>query len=188
MILSCLKSQSNNHYSDSSNSYSTNICSTLKPPKSLSNLYNKFNNFSSQQNRNTENIIKWKYYDVEEIQSLNSLNHEDALILFHINTCSLPKNFEELQFLLDKTKIDFDVIIISESKIKKDTSPINSINLKGYSNESCPTESAVGGTLLHISNHVSYTPRNDLCIYKSTRLESTFFEILNPAKTNVMAG
>ena len=188
MILNCLKSQSNNHYSDSSNSYSTNICSTLKPPKNLSNFYNEFNNFSSQQNRNTENIIKWKYYDIEEIQSLNSLNHEDVLILFHINTCSLPKNIEELEFLLDKTKIDFDVIIISESKIKKDTSPINSINLKGFSNESCPTEPAAGATLLHISNHVSYTPRNDLCIYKSTGLESTFFEILNPAITNVMAG
>ena len=105
------------------------------------------------------------------------------MILFHINTCYLPKNIEELEFLLDKTKIDFDVMIVSESKIKKDKSPLNSISLKGYSHESCPTESAAGGTLLHISNHVSYTPRNDLCIYKSTELESTFFEILNPAKT-----
>ena len=41
-------SQSNNHYSGSSNSYSTNTCSTLKPPKNLSNLFNEFNNFSSQ--------------------------------------------------------------------------------------------------------------------------------------------
>ena len=54
--------------------------------------------------------------------------------LFHINTCSLPKNFEELEFLLDKTKIDFDVIIISESKINKDKSAISSINLKGNLN------------------------------------------------------
>ena len=50
-------SQSNNHYSGSCNSYSTNTCSTLKPPKNLSNLFNEFNNFSSQQNKNTENII-----------------------------------------------------------------------------------------------------------------------------------
>ena len=49
-------SQSNNHYSGSSNSYSTNTCSTLKPPKNLSNLFNEFNNFS-QRNKSTQNII-----------------------------------------------------------------------------------------------------------------------------------
>ena len=69
--------------------------------------------------------------------------------LFHINSCSLPKNTEELKYVLDKAKIDSDVIGISESRIKKDKSPINSINLKGYSHESCPTESAAGGTVIH---------------------------------------
>ena len=106
--------------------------------------------------------------------------------LFHINSCSLPKNTEELKYVLDKAKIDSDVIGISESRIKKDKSPINSINLKGYSHESCPTESAAGGTLLYISNNLSYKPRNDLCIYKSTELESTFIEILAPKKTRVL--
>ena len=120
----------------------TSTYSTLKPPKDLSNLFDEFNNFSSQQNKNTENIINCKYYDIEEIQSLNNLNHKSALSLFHINTCSLSKNIEEFQYLLDKTKIDFDVIGISESRIKNYKSPINSINLKGYSHESCPTESA----------------------------------------------
>ena len=73
-------------------------------------------------------------------------------------------------------------------ELKKDKCPINSINLKGYSHESCPTESAAGGTLLYISNNLSYKPRNDLCIYKSAELESTFIEILNPKKTNVIVG
>ena len=82
-------SQSNNHCSGISSSYSTNTCSTLKPPKNISNLFNEFNNFSSQQYKNTENIINCKYYDIEEIQSLNNLNHKNALSLFHINTCSL---------------------------------------------------------------------------------------------------
>ena len=97
-------------------------------------------------------------------------------------------SLEELEYLLDKTKIDFDAIGINASRIKKDNSPINSINLKGYSHESCPTESAAGGTLLYISNNLSYKPRNDLCIYKSTELESTFIEILAPKKTRVIVG
>ena len=98
-------SQSNNHYRGSSNNYSTNTCSTLKPPKNLSNLFNEFNNFSSQQNKNTENIINSKYYDIKEIQSLNNLNHKNALSLYLIITCSLSKNIEEFKYRLDKTKI-----------------------------------------------------------------------------------
>ena len=50
------------------------------------------------------------YYDVEGIQSLNNLNYKNALSLFYINTCSLSKNVEKLEYLLDKTKIDFHVI------------------------------------------------------------------------------
>ena len=64
--------------------------------------------------------------------------------LFHINTCSFSKNVEELEYLRNKIKIDFDVTGISESRIKKDKSPINSINLKGCSHKPCPTESAAG--------------------------------------------
>ena len=59
--------------------------------------------------------------------------------------------------------------------------------MKGYSYESCPTESA-GGTLRYISIHLSYKPRNHLCINKSTKLESTFDEILNLKKTSVIVG
>ena len=62
--------ESNNYYSDSSGSFSPK-CSKLKPPKNLSNLFNEFNNFSSQQNKDTENI-NYKYYNNEEIQSLNN--------------------------------------------------------------------------------------------------------------------
>ena len=79
--------------------------------------------------------------------------------LFHINTCSLTKNIEEIQYLLGKTRIDVDVIGTSELRTKKNKSPINSINLKDYSYLS-----------LYISNHFSYKPRYDLCIYTSTEL------------------
>ena len=90
-------SQSNNRYSGSSNSYSTNTCLTLKPPKNLSNLFKEFNDFSYQQNKNNENIINCKNYDTEEIQTFNYLIQKNALSLFHINTCSLSKNIDELE-------------------------------------------------------------------------------------------
>ena len=37
-----------------------------------------------------------------------------------------------------------------------------------------PTESSAGGTLLYISNHLSYKSRSDLCIYKSTELVNIY--------------
>ena len=104
-----------------------------------------------------------------------------SLLLTHINTCYLSENIEELEYLINKTKIDFDIIDVSESSIKKII-----VQFKEYSYESCPTEFSEGGTLLYISNHLSYKTGSDLCIDKSRELESIFVEILNPKKTNVI--
>ena len=57
-----------------------------------------------------------------------------------------------------------------------------------FSHEFCPTESSAGGTLLYIRNHLSYKPRNDLSIYKPTELESSFIEISNPKRSNIIIG
>ena len=65
---------------------------------------------------------------------------------------------------------------------------IVNINLKDYSYESCPMESSAGGTVLCISNHLSHKPRSNLCIDRSSRLESTFIDILNPTNPNVILG
>ena len=90
---------------DISGSYPPTTCSTLKPCKSLSKLFKEFNNFSSQQNKDTENIINCKYYNSDEIQNLNNLNHKVALSLFHINTCSLPKIMKKLYSWTTKQKL-----------------------------------------------------------------------------------
>ena len=44
----------------------------------------------------------------------------------------------------------------------------------------------LAGTLLYVANHLSYKPHLDLNIYKSNELESTFIEILNPKKSNII--
>ena len=60
--------------------------------------------------------------------------------------------------------------------------------MKYYFYESYPTESSTGGTLLYISNHLSYKIRSDLCIHTSKELESIFTGVLNPKKKNVIVG
>ena len=64
----------------------------------------------------------------------------------------------------------------------------SNINLNNYSFEFTPTESTAGGTLLYIANHLSYKSRNDLNLYKANQLESTFIEIINSKKSNIIVG
>ena len=95
------------------------------------------------------------------------ISHKNkSLSLFHINACSLNKNFDDLQHHLSCTKTKFDIIAISETRITKQVSWSNNLNLNNYSFEFTSTETSAGGTLLYITNHLSYKYRNDLRIYK----------------------
>ena len=92
--------------------------------------------------------------------------HKGKLLsLFHINSCSLNKNFDDLQHLLNCNKKVFDIIAIGETRITKQVSLSNNFNLNNHSFEFTPTETSAGGTLLYIANHLSYKCQNDLNIY-----------------------
>ena len=69
----------------------TNTSFVLNPPENLTNLFNQFNEFSSDQKQNSDNIRNCKYYNIDEIQSLNKLNNKHLLSLFHINAFFLTK-------------------------------------------------------------------------------------------------
>ena len=98
-----------------------------------------------------------------------------SLSLFHIKACSLNKNFD-------------DIIAISETRISKQVSLLNNLDLNKHSFKFTPTETSAGGTLLYIANHLSYKCFNDLYIYKKNELESTFIEIVSLRKSNVIVG
>ena len=159
----------------------------LNPSEDLKVLVNQFN-ASAEDNTDPENIVQSKYYDIDELQTMKIPNKDKSLALFHINACSLNKNFNELEHLLSCTNKNFDVIAISETRITKNISLTNNLTMNNFSFEFTPTESSAGGTLLYVANHLSYKPRLDLNIYKSNELESTFIEILNPKKSNIIIG
>ena len=54
-------------------------------------------------------------------------NKNKSISLFHINACSLNKNFDDLQHLLSCTKTKFDIIAISETRITKEVSLSNNL-------------------------------------------------------------
>ena len=98
-----------------------------------------------------------------------------------MNSCSLNKNFEDLEYLLKATNKTFDIIAISESRVLKDKNLSKNFNICNYSVELTPTESLAGQTLLYINNK-SCKLRQDICIYKSSELQSTFIETINPTR------
>ena len=85
-----------------------------------------------------------------------------SLSLFNINACFLNENFDDLQHLLSCTKQKFVIIAISETRITKQVSFLNNLNLNNYSFEFTPTETSAGGTLLYIVNHLPHKCCNDL--------------------------
>ena len=96
----------------------------LKPPPNLTFLFNQFNNSSSDQHINHENVVNFRYFDIDPVQSLKFPQKERPLSFFHINACSLKKSFDGLVYLVKCTNKTFDIIAVSETRISKKTSVI----------------------------------------------------------------
>ena len=68
----------------------------------------------------------------------------------HLNISSLQYHLDEFSDLIDKSEAKFSVIVITESRLKKDITPLNNINLPNYNIQ--PTKgSLIKGALYCIS-------------------------------------
>ena len=107
--------------------------------------------------------------------------------MFHLNIASLGLHKDELETSLSLLDHKFDVIAITETKIRSGIEPIFDLSLSGYNNPFLtPTERARGGALLYVKNNIDCKRRNDLeqLMYKSRKLESVFIETINEGKKN----
>ena len=86
--------------------------------------------------------------------------------MLHINICSLNKNFDDMEYLLTTTNMNFDIIAISETRITKNINKIFNINLNNYAPVFTPSKSSAGGILIYVANHLAEKPRTNLKIYK----------------------
>ena len=84
-------------------------------------------------------------------------------------------------------KYTFDIITNSESKFKN--IPTINIEIPGYQSSCIITiEAEKGGTMIHIKNGINFKVREDLKIYQSKSLESTFVELMNEKQSNCIVG
>ena len=80
---------------------------SLKPSSNLELLVNQFNNATPENSDDPEKVCSSKYYDIEEMHIIEISYKNKSLSQFHINACSLNKNFDDLQHLLNCTKRNF---------------------------------------------------------------------------------
>ena len=98
----------------------------------------RVNNATPENGNDPEKIALSKYYDIDEICNIEIPHKNKPLSLFYVNTCSPSKNFDDLQHLLNCTKKFFDIIAVSETRITKNVSLLNNLNLNNYSFDFTP--------------------------------------------------
>ena len=81
---------------------------------------------------------------------MTKLEKSNHFSIFHLNIASLSKHKDEFEDLLSILDYKFDVMGITETKIKKDIVPIFDLTINGYNCFHTPTESEKGGALLYI--------------------------------------
>ena len=133
----------------------------------------KFTHIAKPAISNTENFIKsinsenniTKYFTIKDLNFIfNDIGN--PFFLFHLNINSLSFHFDELESLISKSKNDFQIIGISETRLKKAQETTTNIQLENYNIEHVPAESADRGVLIYIKKAINYKLRPDLMIYK----------------------
>ena len=119
-----------------------------------------------------------RYFNIDQIQSLKFAQEEKFLSFFHINSCSLNKDFDDPVYLLKLTNKIFVIIAVSEARISKKISLTSNIKLNNYCFES--TESKAGEIIPCLINHKL------TLIYIKNKLESLFIEIINSKKSSIV--
>ena len=96
-----------------------------------------------------ENEICCDCYDIPELKKLK-VNEQDLSIL-HLNISFLSAHIDDLQTFLKSTKIEFDIIYISESRLSTKIPATTNAEIAGYNIEQTPTDSTAGGAVLYFT-------------------------------------
>ena len=113
-----------------------------KPTGALINHMNQLNNFTDDEKENELKLPNCKYRDIDYFQKLSRNFKRKTLSFFPMNVSSLTKNFDDFNMLLYDLSVNFDILAITESRIKKNSSSSVYFQLDNYSVEQTPIESS----------------------------------------------
>ena len=116
-----------------------------KPTGVPISLMNQLNNFTDNKK---ENELKWpscKYRKIDYFQKFSKNFERKTLSFFRINVCSLTKNYDDFNILLNDLNVNFHILAITELHIGKHLSSSGNLHLDNYSIEQTPTETSASG-------------------------------------------
>ena len=124
-----------------------------------------------------ENIvttINSRYYPVSEFQSLTNLN---SFNLFHSNFNGLENKFDQLYNFIKTTNLNIDIIGISETSQRENTSFDANVSIDGYHLPFVNgSKTAKGGVAIYARENLKIWERDDLGIVNND-FESVWTEI-----------
>ena len=136
----------------------------------------------------TSTLVNSKYYDFKKFNKIR-YDKESKFGLMHVNIASLNAHVDDLRTMLSRLNFDFDIIGLTEHKIKKNQTPSNNIDLVGYDEFIFePTETTHGGSGFYIKNGHNYITRKDLNLNHPSQFEAMFVEIILKDRKNLVIG
>ena len=132
--------------------------------------------------------VNSKYYNINKFNKIR-FDEKSKFGLMHVNIASLNLHIDDLRSVLSRLKLDFDVIGITEHKIKRGCTPSNNINITGYDEFKFePTDTTHGGAGFYIKSGLNYKVRHDLNLNDSPHVEAMFVEIFLEDRKNLVVG
>ena len=103
LLACCMNTDDNStHWIDLENDHNSSL--SLRPSSNLELLVNQFNNATPENSNDPEKVCSSIYYDIEGMHNIEIPPKNKLLSLCHINACTLIKNFDDLQHILNCTK------------------------------------------------------------------------------------
>ena len=145
--------------------------------------------FQTHQSQSEEISFKLFIQKTTQVGTLPLVTYQPEVMtkrmisVFHLNINFLQYHFDELQTFLPNYSIDFQILGISESRLKTNISITTNIQLREFNIEHMPTN---GGALLYIKDNINYKLRPDPNVEKEKELQSIFIKILQKTSKNII--
>ena len=158
----------------------------MSPSFSVKSLLDKFPGEIEIQTEELCGYTSSKYYTPNEF--IDSNLPKNQFSIFHINIISLQKHITELKSLLDILNHPFDIIAVTETKLKKNAEIIKNIDIPNFNFVHTSTESNSGGAGIYIKNTYNYEVIKNLSLSAKGIAESIFIELNNNINKSILIG
>ena len=124
-----------------------------------------------------------KYYLSSDFKQIK-IGVKTNLILFHLNISSFPYHFLELHILLATSETEFDIIDITESRLKSNKTHLTNITLPNDNIEHRPTNRPKQRWIRLYIKKMLFIKKKSFKNYQSKIFESISINIINPSTKN----